>query len=295
MSNALGDRSSTKILTAEQLGTPSNHVKVAYIDSIIPAPPFTEDLQATCDIGNTTTTPINCESLNVTGGAGSAYSIVTFDGIKVNSGGITLDEDDLVVNDGTITVANGDIDVTVGSITVAAGDIVATAGSVIAGTTVTAGTGITATAGDITATAGGIIANGNSLLNRVQYNTYYGGSSYTSPIALSLILPYVAFTLPADTYTFVLFATHAVSGSASFPFELHTSLTDVMKDYSLIVSGQTANNNGAVSIGYSNIVSGDSVSDPTNKSKITVIVNTAVGATTQVMKFIVKLVYSPSP
>jgi len=288
MSNALGDRSSTKILTAEQLGTPSNHVKVAYIDSIIPAPPFTEDLQATCDIGNTTTTPINCESLNVTGGAGSPYGIVSVEGIKVNSGGITLDTDDLVVNDGSITVANGDIDVTVGSITVVAG-------AVIAGTTVTAGTGITATAGDITATAGGIIANGNSLLNRVQYNTFYGESSYTSPIALSLILPYVAFTLPADTYTFVLFATHAVSGSASFPFELHTSLTDVMKDYSLIVSGQTANNNGAVSIGYSNIVSGDSVSDPTNKSKITVIVNTAVGATTQVMKFIVKLVYSPSP
>jgi len=288
MSNALGDRSSTKILTAEQLGTPSNHVKVAYIDSIIPAPPFTEDLQATCDIGNTTTTPINCESLNVTGGAGSPYGIVSVEGIKVNSGGITLDTDDLVVNDGSITVANGDIDVTVGSITVAAG-------AVIAGTTVTAGTGITATAGDITATAGGIIANGNSLLNRVQYNTFYGGSTYTAPIAITNIAPYVAFTLPVDTYTFVLFATHAASGSSSFPFELHTSLTDVMKDYSLIVSGQTANNNGAVSIGYSNIVSGDSVSDPTNKSKITVIVNTAVGATTQVMKFIVKLVYSPSP
>jgi hypothetical protein len=66
MANALGDRSSTKILTAEQLGTPSNHIAIAYIDSIQPAPPFNEDLQATCNIGNTTTTPIICDSLTAT-------------------------------------------------------------------------------------------------------------------------------------------------------------------------------------------------------------------------------------
>ena len=35
MTNALGDRSSTEILTAQQLGTASNHVKTAYIDNLI--------------------------------------------------------------------------------------------------------------------------------------------------------------------------------------------------------------------------------------------------------------------
>ena len=53
MATSLGDRTRTKILTAEQLGTPSNHVAVAYIDSIIPSPVApTESLQNTLTAGN---------------------------------------------------------------------------------------------------------------------------------------------------------------------------------------------------------------------------------------------------
>jgi hypothetical protein len=140
MSNALGDRSSTKILTAEQLGTPSNHIAVAYIDSIIPAPPFTEDLQATCNIGNTTTTDIDLlgtGTLNVSGTG------------------------NIVVATGDITATAGDIDCLSGDITATTGDVKAgadvTAGAAMSAvTTVTAGTGVIATTGDITAATGKI-------------------------------------------------------------------------------------------------------------------------------------------
>jgi hypothetical protein len=286
MANALGDRSSTKILTAEQLGTPSNHIAIAYIDSIQPAPPFNEDLQATCNIGNTTTTPIICDSLTAT-----ANDITAAAGdIEATLGDITAGGEIVSVS-GNIEAMAGNITALVGNIEATAGDITAVAGNIQA----TAGD-ITATLGNIVATSGGVTAAaGNSKFNRMEYSYYYGGSTYAAPIALTNVLPYVAFSIPPNIYTFVLFYTHALVGVSSFPFELHTSLTDVLKDYNIIVSSHTANNNGGQSLGYNNIVSGDSLSDPTNKSKITVIINTSGTYASQTLKCIVQLVYSPSP
>ena len=102
MTNALGDRCDTKILTAEQLGTPSNHIAVAYIDNIQPAPPFNEDLQATCNVGFTTTTAIVCANLNT-----SAV------------GGITASQGDIVASIGEV-LAGGKVE---GSHVVASGPI----------------------------------------------------------------------------------------------------------------------------------------------------------------------------
>lgn len=380
MTNALGDRCNTNLLTANQLGTPSDHIAIAYIDTIIPAPPFNEDLQVTCAVGNTTDTGIiiSANDLQVTTGdvlitagkcvAGTGLTATTGDiaalagnvtasasviagttmtagtGITATAGNIVASAGDIettagniksggeIVSDafirsdnGNILAVTGDIYTDVGdiytkaggkietkgtggiisasgNITATAGDIVATAGKVtaganmVAGTDITAGTGITITTGDLTATTGGVqVAAGFSKLNRVEYNTYYGGSTYAAPIALTNVAPYVAFTLPVNTFTFVLFYTHAAVGAASFPFELHTSLTDVLKDYSIIVSSHTADNNGGQSLGYNNIVSGDSVSAPADKSKITIIINTSGIYAAQTLKAIVQLVYSPSP
>lgn len=62
MTNALGNRSDTNILTAQNLGTPSNHVKIAYIDTFVPPIAVgVDNLQQTCDIGNTTTTDIKLQ------------------------------------------------------------------------------------------------------------------------------------------------------------------------------------------------------------------------------------------
>ena len=126
MATSLGDRTRTKILTAEQLGTPSNHVAIAYIDSIIPAPPFTEDLQATCDIGFTTTTPIVSDSLTTT------------------TGDVTATAGNIVATAGSMTAGT----------TMTAGTDITAGTTMTAGTTVTAGTGMTSTTGDIVAAVG---------------------------------------------------------------------------------------------------------------------------------------------
>ena len=223
-------------------------------------------------------TGLDCFNVN---GATDLVS-VTRGGLVVNNS-ITSTTGDFLAPAGRM-IANDFIRSDTGNILAATGDVYANTGDVYS------------ISGNLRADAGGVLAPlGNSKFNRMEFNTYFGGSSYGSPIAITSSSPYNAFTIPTNTYNFVLFATHASSGSTFFPFELHTSITDVLKDYSLIVSAQTANNNGGASLGYTSIVSGDSVSDPTNKSKITVIINTAVGATVQVMKFIVKLEYTPSP
>ena len=87
MTNALGDRSDTNILTAQNLGTPSNHVKIAYIDTFVPPIMIgVDNLQDTCTIGNTTTTDIN-----LVGSAGSLNLI--------GSGGpkIVIENDDMAI------------------------------------------------------------------------------------------------------------------------------------------------------------------------------------------------------
>ena len=114
----------TNILAAQSLGTAANHIPVAYIDSIIPAPPFNEDLQTTCSFGNTTNTGI----------------VVSANNVEVTAGDIIADV--------------GDITATAGDITAVAGNIEATAGDITSGGEIVSGTGIRNLTGDIVSEVG---------------------------------------------------------------------------------------------------------------------------------------------
>jgi hypothetical protein len=60
MTTALGDRSKTGVLLAEQLGTSNEPVNTAYITNIVPPPTaVTGNLDDVCLVGNTTSTDIN--------------------------------------------------------------------------------------------------------------------------------------------------------------------------------------------------------------------------------------------
>jgi hypothetical protein len=145
----------TNILAAQSLGTAANHIPVAYIDSIIPAPPFNEDLQTTCSFGNTTNTGIvvSANNLDVTSGDITAAA----GDIEATLGDITAGGEIISVS-GNIEAMAGNITALAGNIVATAGNITATAGSVSAGTTLTAGTGMTSTTGNIDAIAGSVSA-----------------------------------------------------------------------------------------------------------------------------------------
>ena len=145
----------TNILAAQSLGTAANHIPVAYIDSIIPAPPFNEDLQTTCSFGNTTNTGIVVSANNVDVTSGDITAAAG--DIEATLGDITAGGEIISVS-GNIEAMAGNITALAGDITATAGNIQATAGSVSAGTTLTAGTGMTSTTGNITATAGSVSA-----------------------------------------------------------------------------------------------------------------------------------------
>jgi len=149
--------------------------------------------------------------------------------------------------------------------------------------------------GDIYANSGDLTIGGNSLLNRMQYETYYGGSTFGSPIVLNNGLPYQHFTLPNGKYNFVLFC-KGIAGSMSYPLELHTSYTNLQRNYSIKVDFQTADNAGNASLGFNNVVIGYADSAPTDSKKIGILVNSSlVYATPSVLKITVHLEYSPSP
>jgi hypothetical protein len=118
----------TNILAAQSLGTAANHIPVAYIDSIIPAPPFNEDLQTTCSFGNTTNT-----------------------GIVVSAGNVEVSANDIIADLGDITATAGNIN---------AGVDITAAGDITAGVDITAvgeivsGIGIRNLTGDIVSEKG---------------------------------------------------------------------------------------------------------------------------------------------
>ena len=344
--NALGDLTRTKTLLAEQLGTADNHITTAYIDTIIPAHPFNEDLQITCGFGHTTDTDIDMTlgdltidvgSIAVTAGnletgghveagthieatthltagtdiTSTAGDIKTLAGDIDSSGSITAGTE--VVAGTGIRNLTGDIVSEVGRISVGTvgnptgatgniinygtGSIICEQGHIRASTYITADTGdIESTAGDLKAPAGGVDAPlGNSLFNRMQYTTYYGGSTFAAPLALVNVAPYNNYTIPNGTYNFVLFCTGVV-GSATFPLELFTSYTDLLKDYSVKVDFQTCDNAGNASLGFNNIVIGHAQSAPADTSKCTILTNsTLVYAAPTIVKITVNLEYSPSP
>jgi hypothetical protein len=107
MSNALGDRSNTKILTAEQLGTPSNHISTLYVDSIIPAP-VTDLLPITLDkinnrVGINVAVPT--VALDVDGRIGASGDIIAQELVVAQIG---------MLSNGGITCSAGDVKCTAG-------------------------------------------------------------------------------------------------------------------------------------------------------------------------------------
>jgi len=178
MSNALGDRCSTKILTAEQLGSVNSPINTAYLTNIIPHPSLaTPNLQNVTTQGNTTSTDINMTNGTLTvdvgdvvatlgkvsaGGdlesgadirAGALGDVVTNGGdVRSNSGNIRTNSGDLKSTSGNLDLTTGDIKMSSGSIDVTAGNIEATNGSITAGT-------------DISSTAGNIFTNGTGSIS----------------------------------------------------------------------------------------------------------------------------------
>ena len=219
MSNttSIGDRAICEELSAVQIGSASKPVQVAYINSVLPLPVGT--LQEVCDKGNTTTTPINCETL-------------------------------------------------------------------------------TASTGDITATAGGVVAGtGNSLLNRIQYKTYYGGTDAvnTAAVAPQSSTPLTVFTMPSDTYQLTLFLTNSQPAAQEFAFEVHGLPSNVLRDYQLHLTAQRYDNGSGFSLGFNGIVIGESISDSGDTTKCTCIFNVAQPYTAHKIKCNVRFEYSPSP
>ena len=162
----------------------------------------------------------------------------------------------------------------------------------------TAGTGITASTGDITATAGGVVAGtGNSLLNRIQYKTYYGGTDAvnTAAVAPQSSTPLTVFTMPSDTYQLTLFLTNSQPAAQEFAFEVHGLPSNVLRDYQLHLTAQTYDNGSGFSLGFNGIVIGESISDSGDTTKCTCIFNVAQPYTAQKIKCNVRFEYSPSP
>ena len=108
-----------------------------------PVSTASHDLQATCDVGNITTTPIVCDALQATTGD-----------ITADLGNLNLTAGDATIF-GNIDCVNGLIRTQTGAIVADIGNIAATVGNIIAGNN------LQAVAGDIEATAGAVIANGN--------------------------------------------------------------------------------------------------------------------------------------
>jgi hypothetical protein len=338
MTNALGDRSSTQILTAQQLGTPSNHVKTAYIDNIIPAPGgSTPTLQQVCDTGSTTTTDVTLTTgiLNTTKINTTAADRLIIEG-RVSIGNSltpnyeleiqgqlapTIEIKDLPFNsilrltafdqNSTIkTVGAFPLNLQVNSqpriemktnnrtvfynssgldcfnVNGATDDVAATRGDLIC------------TAGNVTATVGGVLAPvGNSQLNRLEYTTSFGGTTAALPLSVApqSITPLRVFTLPTGTFQLTVFLTNSQASAQEFAFEVHNLPTNILRDYQLVMSAQTYDNAGGLSLGFNGIVIGEAISAPTDTTKVTCVFNVAQPYVAQKIKCNVRFEYSPSP
>ncbi len=299
MSNttSIGDRAICEELSCVQLGSVSKPVETAYINNVIPTP--AANLQEVCNVGNTTSTDI------ISSLGSFKAPIGLFQGAGVDSTADITSTTDIVANQ-NLTATNGDITATGGNITCVSGttssvDIVAS--NRITGTNqITCTTGdITANTGDLVATTGGCRAGeGFSLLNRIQFKTYYGGTTATAPLAVAPqgITPLRVFTMPnpvGTTFQLTVFLTNSQINAQEFAFEVHNLPRFCLRDYQLHMTAQTYRNGGGFSLGFNGIVIGEAISDPTNTSKCTCIFNTAQPYAAQQIKCNVRFEYSPSP
>jgi len=292
MSNttSIGDRAICEELSAVQIGSVSKPVQVAYINSVLPVP--AANLQNVCNQGNTTNTDI------ISSLGSFKAPIGLFQGAGVDSTADITTTTDVVANQ-NLTATNGDITASGGNITCVAGTTSSV--DIVASNRITATNQITCTTGDVVATAGGCVAEeGNSKFNRIQFKTYYGGTSASSPldVAPQSITPLRVFTMPSptgDTYQLTLYLTNSQASAQEFAFEVHNLPRFCLRDYQLHMTAQTYENGGGFSLGFNGIVIGESISDPTNTGKCTCVFNIAQPYASQKIKCNVRFEYSPTP
>lgn len=163
MSNttSIGDRAICNELSAVQIGSESKPVQTAYINNVIPTP--AESLQNVCDVGNITTTSIQCGGLN------STALIQTAGAADIYSDGDLTANNDIEASNGDIRAPNGGVDCL--AVMQSGNGFIANAG------------GVRADAGDITAVAGNLKAEAGQVSTKQIKITPLidGGSSQAFP------------------------------------------------------------------------------------------------------------------
>ena len=299
MTTALGNRSKTGTLLAEQIGTLNDKVNTLYVDNIIPHPStVTPNLQNICVVGNQTTTDVI-----ITGGGDFRAEDPASDciiGQDVTAGRNMIASNDVTA--GNNIIADGEV-VSAGKVTAGTGivsttgDIVATAGNMVAGTDLNVGNQLT-----VTSTSnlnGRLNVVGRATFNSLERTTTIIGKA-SSPETLTNLNG-----VPSTRKTFSLGANHSmtlycvpdVTTNQTFVFEVDTPYTHVLRDYDIRVSFQTASlGGGPKSLGFGNVAIGPSVKTPTNQSALTILVNSLFPYTgVEVAKINVLFDYDPSP
>lgn len=267
MTTALGDRSKTGTLLAEQIGTLNEKVDTLYVDNIIPHPStVTPNLQNICVVGNTTDTDI----------------------IITNGGDFRAEDpaSDCIIGQ----------DVTAGHNIIASNDVNA-GNNMNASNDVLVGNELTVTS--TTYLNGRLNVLGRTTLNSLARTTTIIGSA-GSPETLTN-----TGNNPATRKTFTLGANHSmtlycvpdVTTNQSYVFEVDTPYTHVLRDYDIRVSFQTVSlGGGPSSLGFGNIAVGPSVKSPIDQSQCTILVNTINPYTgVELAKMNVVFDYDPSP
>lgn len=207
-----------------------------------------EDLQATCDNGNSTTTDVNLTAGNLTVAVGAITAggdITTLGGDIISTGSVEADSD-IVSDNGNITATVGNITAPAGflsvrnDITTTTGDFLAPAGRVIASQFIRSDTGNILTAvGDIYAAGGGKIY------------TIGGGNMECSGKIISNRAP--PLTEAITTLTDIKIGQNATGLSASFSGKVE--ILDECKVVGQIVQTGAANN--ITTAGDVNVSAGD--------------------------------------
>ena len=207
-----------------------------------------EDLQQTCDNGNSTTTDVNLTAGNLTvavGAISAGGDITTLGGDIISTGSVEADSD-IVSDNGNITATVGNITAPAGflsvrnDITTSTGDFLAPAGRVIASQFIRSDTGNILTAvGDIYAAGGGKIY------------TIGGGNMECSGKIISNRAP--PLTEALTTLTDIKIGQNATGLSASFSGKVE--ILDECKVVGQIV--QTGAGNNITSAGSLNLTAGD--------------------------------------
>ena len=294
----------TKILAADSLGTAANHIPVAYIDSIIPAPPFNEDLQTTCSFGNTTDTGI----------------VVSAGDVEVTAGDVTAGGDFRAPGSTSDIIVGQDADIGRNLITGQSGS----GGSILMngnGSFLQTGTNTFQTAsgankllGRINSQAGIDIPLTNDGGTQIPQNSIKNNTTFEAQVKFlgqingtisspesCPVFPNAQYktytldtTLPKQEYALSLLAT----GSAgSLMFDLHTAHGNFRQNYSMEVNSFCADEKGILPAPYVVNWAVYPPNDGTSNTDACIQINYTDydASATQVMRVDIRIFYNPSP